>query len=197
MKLVDTICPSCGATLTIDQENKAAYCTYCGNRLIVDDEIQRTRLDDAEQTGYLFERGRQRAIAEAATREVSYASATPEPAPSSPAPKVATPDATLRSLERKPRKTWLWVLGWLLFFPLPLAILVMRHFEKDPDAVEIDVIYVLRALAWVLGWFYVFPIPLTILMLRNDTLSTSVRYGAIAAGWIAYLIIFIIPSMNR
>ncbi|MBQ9907844.1 MAG: hypothetical protein IJM46_13845 [Oscillospiraceae bacterium] len=48
-------------------------------------------------------------------------------------------------------------------------------------------------LLWVLGWIFCFPIPLTILMLRNKTLNNKVRYGIIAAGWIVYLLIIVIP----
>lgn len=40
MKLVDTKCPYCGATLKIDPAYKNATCEYCGAALIVDDEVQ-------------------------------------------------------------------------------------------------------------------------------------------------------------
>ncbi|MEE3405021.1 MAG: DUF6591 domain-containing protein [Acutalibacteraceae bacterium] len=50
-----------------------------------------------------------------------------------------------------------------------------------------------HTLLWVLGWIFCFPIPLTILMLRNKTLNNKVRYGIIAAGWIVYLLIMVIP----
>ena len=65
MKFISTNCPACGAGLNIDIENKQAYCQYCGNKLLIDDEIQRTQLDITEDSGYKFEKGRQRAIEEA------------------------------------------------------------------------------------------------------------------------------------
>ena len=197
MKLVDTTCPSCGANLSVDQENAVAFCQYCGARLLVDDEVRRTRLDDAEETGYLFELGRQRAIAEARSAQGTPTAPDPNVAASEsmPAQSEAAPAAMATAPAPKGRRTWLWVLGWLFFFPLPLAILVMRHFETDPD-VEIDAAYVFRALGWVLGWVYVFPIPLTILMLRNDSLPRPARIAISAAGWILYLAVFILPARS-
>lgn len=43
------------------------------------------------------------------------------------------------------RKTWLWVLGWICIFPLPLTILLLRSKRLAP-AVK----YILIALAWIL-----------------------------------------------
>lgn len=42
---------------------------------------------------------------------------------------------------------------------------------------------------WVLGWICMFPVPLTVLMLRKKDLKPAVRYGAIAAGWLVFLLI--------
>ena len=45
----------------------------------------------------------------------------------------------------KKRKTWLWVLGWIFIFPLPLTILMLRKKEMKP-AIKYGII----AVAWVL-----------------------------------------------
>lgn len=50
-----------------------------------------------------------------------------------------------------------------------------------------------HTLLWVLGWIFCFPIPLTILILRNQKLDKKIRLGIIAAGWIVYLLIILIP----
>lgn len=44
----------------------------------------------------------------------------------------------------KKRKTWLWVLGWLFFFPLPLTLLLVRN-QKMNKVVKIIII----AVAWI------------------------------------------------
>lgn len=44
----------------------------------------------------------------------------------------------------KKRKTWLWVLGWLFIFPVPLTILLLR--KKDMNAA---LKYVILGIAWV------------------------------------------------
>ncbi len=66
MQLVDLSCPHCGAALKVDAENKNASCEHCGAKLFVDDEKQHLEVDNAEQAGYDFEKGRQRAQAEQA-----------------------------------------------------------------------------------------------------------------------------------
>ena len=50
----------------------------------------------------------------------------------------------------KPRKTWLWVLGWIFIFPVPLTILLLRS-QKLGKVMKI----VFIVLAW-LFYIYVF-----------------------------------------
>lgn len=66
VKIVNLTCPGCGARLEVDMDRKMAFCSYCGAALPVDDEIQKVQLDGAEKAGCEFEKGRQRAQAEAA-----------------------------------------------------------------------------------------------------------------------------------
>ena len=57
MKLISMVCPHCGAQLSIDLDRRQAFCQYCGNTLLVDDEntininnrvIDEARLKEAE-----------------------------------------------------------------------------------------------------------------------------------------------------
>ncbi len=65
MKLIKLTCPSCGAKLEIDGARQKAFCQYCGTELLVDQERHRIELDNAEEAGYQFEKGRQKAQREA------------------------------------------------------------------------------------------------------------------------------------
>ena len=130
MKLIDMTCPHCGGALRINPDNRTCVCNYCGARLILDNETLHLQFDNAYESGYQFEKGRQRAQAEAYRQYTA-----PQPSYSAPRGKKAP--------------TWLWVLGWI----------------------------------------FIFPIPLTILMLRNKNMDNKVKYGIIAAAWIAYLCI--------
>ncbi len=125
MKLIDTTCPHCGSALKIDPTNKNATCEYCGAALLIDDEVQHVQYDNAEEAGYKFEKGRQRAQAEvqrSSQRSTQYKQQQPQ----------------------KKRKTWLWVLGWICIFPLPLTILLLRKKEMKP-ALKYGII----AAAWI------------------------------------------------
>ena len=123
MKLIELSCPHCGAHLKVDPSIKQATCEHCGAALLIDDEVQRVQYDNAEEAGYKFEKGRQRAQAEAhRTAPTSYQSSAP-----------------------KKRKTWLWVLGWIFIFPLPLTIILLRKKEMKP-AIKYGII----AVAWII-----------------------------------------------
>ncbi|WP_027205161.1 hypothetical protein [Butyrivibrio fibrisolvens] len=126
MKIVSMSCPHCGASLQLDADQKNLKCEYCGNNIFLDDEIKHIQFDNAEESGYLFEKGRQRAKAEIA-REYQQ---------SIPAYTYERP---------KKRRIWLWILGWLFIFPLPLTILMLRKKNMKP-AIKYGII--------VAAWFF-------------------------------------------
>ena len=125
MKFVSMVCPNCGASLQVDADQKNLTCNYCGNRLYVDDEVKHVHYDNAEEAGYQFEKGRQRAKAEASGAHRQTTRMNPGQPP-------------------KKRKTWLWVLGWICIFPIPLTILMIRN-QKLSKPVKIGII----AAAWI------------------------------------------------
>ena len=126
MKIVSMTCPNCGATLQIDADNKNVTCNYCGNSLFIDDEASHVKIDNPEQVGYQFEKGRQRAQAE---QQYSQPNMYVQPS---------------NNTQPKKRRTWLWVLGWLCIFPLPLTILLLRKKDMKP-ALKYGII----AAAWI------------------------------------------------
>ncbi len=62
--------------------------------------------------------------------------------------RTAAPD-TGRAVKPAKRKTWLWVLGWIFIFPLPLTILVARSRKMNTFIKT-----VLIALAWIVYLFF-------------------------------------------
>ena len=125
MKIVSMVCPNCGASLQVDADQKNLTCNYCGNSLYVDDEVKHVQYDNAEETGYQFEKGRQRAQTETFGVNQQTARMNPGQPP-------------------KKRKTWLWVLSWICIFPVPLTILMVRN-QKLSKPVKIGII----AAAWI------------------------------------------------
>ena len=125
MKLIDLTCPHCGAQLRIDAEKEFVYCEHCGARVLLDNEINHIQIDNAEEAGYRFEKGRQRARAE--EQQLKRNSGN-----------------TVRGKTKK-KHIWLWVLGWIIIFPLPLTILLLRKKEMNVP-LKIGII----AAAWIL-----------------------------------------------
>ncbi len=126
MKIVSMVCPNCGASIQVDSDKKNLTCNYCGNNLFIDDEVQHVQFDNVEETGYQFEKGRQRAQTEAKKLSAKQYS-----------PIISQPTV-------KKRKTWLWVLGWMFIFPLPLTLLLLRKKGKKPAWK-----YVIIVVAWL------------------------------------------------
>ena len=124
MRIVSMVCPNCGASIQVDADKKSLTCNYCGNALYVDDEVQHIQYDNAEEAGYQFEKGRQRAQNEGGRSTPKAINIIPQP---------------------KKRKTWLWILGWLCIFPLPLTILMLRKKEMKPGLK-----YGVIAAAWII-----------------------------------------------
>lgn len=124
MRIVEAKCPGCGAQLNVDLDNKQATCEFCGTQFAVDDEVQHLQIDGAEKAGYDFEKGRQKAQAEAAQNAPQTVQVVVEPP--------------------KKRKTWLWVLGWIFIFPIPLTILMLRN-----DKMDKKVRYAIIAAGWL------------------------------------------------
>lgn len=63
MKIESIECPNCGGGLHIVPNSKIVTCEHCGKDVLINDEVIRVahRIEDAEQAGYEFEKGRQRA----------------------------------------------------------------------------------------------------------------------------------------
>ena len=105
MRLIDMTCPHCSAKLKVDADMKMASCDFCGTNILIDDEATHVRYDNAEEAGYKFEKGRQRAQAEMMHRQMQNPwQPVPPQQPMYNAPYAAPP---------KKRNTWLWVLGWI------------------------------------------------------------------------------------
>ena len=50
VKLVSVKCPECGATLDIEEDRRQAFCTYCGAKVILQNENEHIyrHIDEAE-----------------------------------------------------------------------------------------------------------------------------------------------------
>ena len=69
MRLVETKCPTCGAEMSVDADKGQCFCTFCGSKLLIDDQKIHVVYDNAAQSGYEFEKGRQQAQAELSQKQ--------------------------------------------------------------------------------------------------------------------------------
>ena len=116
MRLVNLTCPNCGSRLKVDKETGECVCDSCGGSFFLDDEAQHVQYDNAEEAGYQFEKGRQKAMSESVPR-VQYVNTQQQ----------STPKKTKLPL-------WVWVILWLVFFPFTAIYVVYK--SKLPEKVK-------------------------------------------------------------
>lgn len=58
MKLIDLTCNKCGAQLKVNAELSKCMCQYCGNEMLIDQEIIHHKIDNAFDAGYQSELGK-------------------------------------------------------------------------------------------------------------------------------------------
>jgi hypothetical protein len=103
--------------------------------MLIDDENLHVKYDDAEKAGYDFEKGRQRAIKEKSAQNLT--------------------DSTKmkNQLSKKTSKLWLWVLGWIFIFPVPLTILIFRT-KKIDKKIRMGIIATVWIIYFLMVIFY-------------------------------------------
>ena len=124
MKLTTMDCPRCGAPIQIPNHAKSVVCEYCNSTIAVESDSGQVDLSNAEEAGYNFEKGRQRAQAEQQpiVQQVQY-----EYVP----------------VQKKKRHTFWWVMGWIFIFPIPATILIVRSKKMH---------WIVKALLILLVW---------------------------------------------
>lgn len=136
-------CPNCGAEI----KNNSKFCEFCGSAVTTQmrreqEELNKAGCPKCGSTNIAFSREKQGEIrgkggiavvrsTVGMCKDCGYTWQT---------------DSGIK--EPKKRKTWLWVLGWIFVFPVPLTILMLR--KKDMKPV---VKYGIIAVAWIIYFF--------------------------------------------
>ena len=133
-------CPSCGA----DIKDGSKFCEFCGSSITADMKRDQEYVNksgcpkcgssninfDREKQGEI--RGKKGTVVVRSTvgfcKDCGY-----------------TWHTAGSSNQPKKKKTWLWVLGWICIFPLPLTILLLRKKDMKP-AIKYGII----AVAWII-----------------------------------------------
>lgn len=134
MRLLDMTCQHCGALLKVDIDKKRAICNHCGAIILIDDEIQHIRYDNAEEAGYNFEKGRQRARREEQKQRLNiyYNKATQQRY----MPQIPS--------QQKKKGTCWQIFLWVFFFPIMVTIFLVKT-----DKLRLPVKIVLIVVLWI------------------------------------------------
>ena len=124
MKLTTMDCPRCGAPIQVPNRAKSVVCEYCNSTIAVETDSGQVDLSNAEEAGYNFEKGRQRAQAEQQ-------------------PIVQQVQYEYMPVQKKKRHTFWWVMGWIFIFPIPATILIVRSKKMH---------WIVKALLILLVW---------------------------------------------
>lgn len=128
MKLIEMKCKNCGAKLKIESEAKSVRCQFCGTEFKIDDEVQHHKLENAEQMGYEFEKGKIRARQEAQQERIQE--------------QRARQQAQYEAERKKNNLKW-WIIGWIFCFPIPLTILIWKSkWDKKKKIIATSVLWI-------------------------------------------------------
>ena len=122
-------CPNCGA------ETKGSVCEYCGSELPTQKKTG-VCCNKCGSTNIAFRRENQGEIRGKNTKQIVHRTVG--------YCKDCGNTWFVSEDVPKKRKTWLWVLGWICIFPLPLTILLLRKKDMKP-ALK----YGILAVAWI------------------------------------------------
>lgn len=124
MKLVNMTCPNCGSKLLVDKTTGECACNSCGGLFLLDDETQHIKYENAEEAGYQFEKGRQKALNEYKKRGTNTTGST--------------------SKKKSKLPVWVWILLWTCFLPFTAIYFVYKSsLPQKWKAVIISIISVL------------------------------------------------------
>ena len=132
-------CPNCNAEI----DSKSNSCEYCGAEITPDMRRQREKSNmsgcpKCGSTNIQFKRENQGEVRKKNTKKVVHRTV----AFCKDCGYTWYPN---NPNEKKKGKTWLWVLGWICIFPIPLTILMLRKKDLKP-AIKYGII----AAAWII-----------------------------------------------
>ena len=131
-------CPNCGAEIA----NGSKFCEFCGTQITYDMQREQEQLNKSGcpkcgSTNITFTRENQGEVRKKKSKQVVHTTVGYcKDCGYTWLPETEKP---------KKRKTFLWILGWIFIFPVPLTILMLRKKELDPK-----IKYGVIAAAWVL-----------------------------------------------
>lgn len=140
-------CPNCGAEI----KEGSSFCEYCGSSITADmkrnqEYVNKAGCPKCGSSNITFNREKQGEVKGKKGSAVVRATVG--------MCKDCGHTWHVQAEPIKKRKTWLWVLGWIFIFPLPLTILLLRPttFHKLDKKVK----YVIIAIAWIIYAIWIF-----------------------------------------
>ncbi len=133
-------CPSCGAEV-----GTSKFCEFCGTQISSEMRREQEQLNmkgcpECGSTNIQFRRENQGEIRGKQSKQVIHRTV----GFCKDCGATWYPNSAANAVPKK-RKTWLWVLGWLFIFPVPLTILMLRKKEMKPVLK-----YGIIAVAWII-----------------------------------------------
>ena len=139
-------CPHCGA-----EAGKGKFCEFCGSQLPLEvvreqEQLNKKGCPKCGSTNIVFNREKQ------GEAKLKKGTAVVRSTVGMCKDCGYTWQADESGVPSKKRKTWLWVLGWICIFPVPLTILMLRKKQMKPVLK-----YGIIALAWIVYLIIVIP----------------------------------------
>ena len=154
MKTTSLKCPSCNASLKVEDFNKIIVCPYCDSTVVVESVSAEntSTTEDNRATREGGAAGKNRAsVKDSNSNQKENAGAAENTIGSAADDEKNKYNYNAGGYaENKPtkkRRTWLWVLGWMCIFPIPLTILMLS--SPKTKSIDLKARIIIVAVSWV------------------------------------------------
>ncbi len=146
---IDLKCPNCMGERTIDENNMVLVCPYCESRQIIpaNQIAAYRRLSGSNNNNgyYQTHTPYNPSMQQYPNNNNQNWQPINQPVHPNPQPAMSIPQGAYNPNYQRPKnRTWLWVLGWIFIFPVPLTILMLRNRTISPA-----IRYTIIAVVWI------------------------------------------------
>lgn len=146
MKTVGIKCPFCGGNLEFENGSKPVKCPFCDSQVFLEETE-----NSSVRAGYDFEKGRMKARRDAAKERLEEEKEKVRAQQAADLERIrAQKEADLariraaREEENRKKRRVFWIIGWIICFPVPLTVILVR--SKMPKILKILIV----AAAWAI-----------------------------------------------
>lgn len=139
MRLINMTCPYCGNTFQVDADNDHISCEFCGNPLFINDGVENNLNHNSINNSFNSVNNVPNNPADGMASQLgskagqAFGQIAGQLNNSGAKSGYWSNPNNLNQQTNSNNKIWLWIIGWIFIFPVPLTILALRSNKINKD----------------------------------------------------------------